>query len=551
VGPRSGTLSTTTTIIDLGGNFVVRGVKPGHTVFATDVTFAGQRRQVVTVNSAVQITVEAFTGTGAITYQIVDSLATFGRAGSLQADWDLELENELQSLEGDKFVDASTRYVAESALQATTISGIAMGASDALLVFVALDNNGAGVLTLSSATFNGQPLTLQQSTSGSNFALFVYYATGVSGVTGSLVITATDTSVSQKIYALKLSSLKTITSGVGVQTTAPSTLTSSTTLKSREAGDLILSFGASRVAGNELYPVEDHNTLIPLFQNSGVSSILRATRATAANQTVTSSIRVNGTSDTSLIATVVISKDVAIDGTSEKAGLEGFFNATVPDRGLGDLSGNITNSTTITGNFTNVAPGDVLYIRHGANNGVYTIATATLSSATVVESFPSPPEAVTFRAGDLNIPGIAVLQAVFPVLKSVDAAIVSAGNLELQQHCPILVYRNGTPAGSLPGTTDSPFTIVSGVLTLAGARGRPISSLATREAFLTARAAISDLTTLENTLAQQKLYDGRYVWIDGRINLETGILPKKTRAVENRQKALEKILANLTKLLTV
>jgi hypothetical protein len=56
---------------------------------------------------------------------------------------------------------------------------------------------------------------------------------------------------------------------------------------------------------------------------------------------------------------------------------------------------------------------------------------------------------------------------------------------------------------------------------------------------------------LQSVLSSERLYDGRFAWIDSRINLETGILPKKDRAVSNRQKALETMVMNLTKLLAM
>jgi hypothetical protein len=93
---------------------------------------------------------------------------------------------------------------------------------------------------------------------------------------------------------------------------------------------------------------------------------------------------------------------------------------------------------------------------------------------------------------------------------------------------------------------------VSGALTLAGARARPINGLATRRSFITARIASQDSANLAGALGPtDSLYDGRYVWIDGRINLETGILPKAARAVQSRQKSLAAIVTNLTKLLAV
>lgn len=558
---RPGTLTTTTTLTDAGGNFVANGVKPGHTVVGLDATFQGQRRQVLSVDSATQLTLTSgFTATGAITYQVVDSLATFGGTGSLQADWDSVISDELRALEGQDFIDFSNVLVKEATTQTLTLTGISMGSFDALLVFVALNNNNSGSLALTAATFNGSPLVQRQAaaTPGSNMASYVYTATAVSGVSGNLVITATDTSVSLKVFALKLSSLKALTVAQGIQTVAPATVTPSTTLVSREAGDLVLSFGCSRVVANHLYPIQTHATLIPEFNGSGIMAVLTATRAAAGKQNVAADFRVEGTTnDTSLVATVVISKDVASDVlpgqvAPEKAALEAFFDSVAPDRGLGDLVGNITSSSAIGGDFTNVAAGAVLYVRHGPNNGVYTVASATDTSATVVEPFPHAPEAsVVYRAGTLAIPAITTLQTAFSVLRNVDLAIVNAGNLKLQQHCPILVYRSGAPATSLPGTSDSSFTSVGGVLTVTGARARPLPSLATREMFLSGRASGTDATALEGVLTQDQLYDGRYEWIDGRINLETGILPKTTRAVKNRQDALQRTLANLTKLLTM
>jgi hypothetical protein len=128
-------------------------------------------------------------------------------------------------------------------------------------------------------------------------------------------------------------------------------------------------------------------------------------------------------------------------------------------------------------------------------------------------------------------------------LDAVEAAIVNAGTLRLLHECPIMVYRNAS-------TEDSSFTSVSGRLVLGGAHARPISSLAAREVFLESRASNS-VQDLQSVLSSERLYDGRFAWIDSRINLETGILPKKDRAVSNRQKALETMVMNLTKLLAM
>ncbi len=556
----AGSLSTTTTLEDPLGDFIVNGVQPGHTVVATSGAFIGQRRQVASVNFASQLTVASpFTGTGAITYQIVDSLATFGGASSLQQSWVNALTEELRSLEGQDFVDLSERLVEEVTAQTATISAIAMGAFSSLLVFVALDNNGTGSTALTSATFGGSPMNLLASTTSGDFGLYTYLAAAVQNTTGNLVVTASDTSVSLKVFALKLSGVKNAFGptriGTAVATSVPATV-GVAGLASAEAGDLVVSFVVSGVTASEIYPTVGHDTLIPRFNGNGMAACLTATRATAAKQTLAPQFRVRASATRALVATVVLTKDVGADpiagrALSEKASLERLFDDAAPDRGLGNLVGAITSSNSITGNFTNVGPQDIVFVRHGPNAGVYAVTAATDTTATIAGSFPAPPETgVGFKAGSPSLVDTETLQAGFAALKNVESAIIGAGSLLLSHNCPILVYRNDTAAGGLPGTQDSSFTKSAGRLVLGGAYARPISSLTGREAALAVRAATTDQTALEGALSSGRLYDGRYVWIDSRINLETGILPKKDRAAENRKRALETIIKNLTKQLT-
>jgi len=61
--------------------------------------------------------------------------------------------------------------------------------------------------------------------------------------------------------------------------------------------------------------------------------------------------------------------------------------------------------------------------------------------------------------------------------------------------------------------------------------------------------AISKITAVLAT--SDRLYDYRYTWINSRINLETGILVKQKRAVENRIKAQQDTLNAMLKLLAV
>jgi len=97
----AGGTSTTTTLNDAGGNFIVNAVVPGHTVVLTTGPSAGQRRQVTSVVSATSLTVTpAFVTTLAgQNYRIDNAIGTFGGVGSIQAQLDLELLGELGVLD--------------------------------------------------------------------------------------------------------------------------------------------------------------------------------------------------------------------------------------------------------------------------------------------------------------------------------------------------------------------------------------------------------------------------------------------------------------------
>jgi len=140
-----------------------------------------------------------------------------------------------------------------------------------------------------------------------------------------------------------------------------------------------------------------------------------------------------------------------------------------------------------------------------------------------------------------------LVEAAEAALKEVEAAIVNAGRLRLQFEYPIPVYRSSE-------FLDSAFLPAApGVVRFTGARARPISSLLPRQSFLSVHLnnAVQAVQAIQNILSAGELYDARFSWIDGRINLETGILPKKDRAILRRQKALENIVTNLTRLLTM
>lgn len=474
VASGSGTVSPTNVIFSAGGNFIVNGVQPGFTVVAVSGALVGERRQVTAVTATQLTVVSPFSSTGVIGYQVVNSLATYGgTASSLQDEWVLALSEQLRALEGQDLIDFSERIVEQATAHTITVSGIDMGAFQTLLVFVVVEAVDSG---LSSLTFAGSPLTAQFATpSAQAFGLHVYAGEGLAG-SGNLVVTATATAPNMKVFALKLSAMKSISVGTASVLTAPTTLGASG-LSSVDAGDLVLNFLCSSSPGSRFYSLDGDETLIPLFNANGTSALLTATRASSAQQALSKQFRVVGTTGTTRIATVVLTKDPSADmipgrAVPERVALQRFLVDATPEL----------------------------------------IPAAAIDEARVA-------------------------------LENVEAAIVSAGNQRLLHECPILVYRNAS-------TVDSSFTRTAGRLVLGGAYARAISSLTTREAALAVRTANS-IEALQNILSSGRLYDGRFVWIDSRINLETGILPKKDRAVANRQKALETTVKNLTKLLSL
>jgi hypothetical protein len=474
----SGTVSTTV-LTDVSGNFVVNGVKPGYTVVIVSGTSAliGQRRQVSLV-TATEITVDStFSTTGVVGYQVVNSLATYGGSpDSLQNEWALALTEQLRSLEGQDLIDFSDRIVAQQTdAQAITVSSVDMGSFSTLLVFASVGQTTDS--SVASATFSGIPLTpIHTTDADQNLGLHVYLGEGLSG-NGDLVVTATQSVVDMKVYALKLSAMRHVSAvATGSVMTAPATVGTSG-LSSVDAGDLIVSFVCSSAASNRFYSIGGHETLIPRFNANGTSAFLTASRATAANESIVKSFSVVGTTGTTRAATVVLTKDPEADIRSSFVPERVALGRFVEDAGAADLI---------------------------------------------------PPE---------------ILDEAADALQDVKNAIVSAGNLRLLLECPITVYRNAS-------TLDSAFTSVSGRLVLSGAHARAISSLAERETLVEARSSNS-VQNLQNVLSSGRLYDGRFAWIDSRINLETGTLPRKDRAMINRQKAFEDIVKNLTKLLTM
>jgi hypothetical protein len=229
--------------------------------------------------------------------------------------------------------------------------------------------------------------------------------------------------------------------------------------------------------------------------------------------------------------------DVLDTGPSPIIGsIDAFFNTVFLDVATGSNGVSSTSTFTSSGQTfldDGVSTTDFLFIRSGANAGVYGIASVgSQTSLTIVGNFPTNTTGITYR-------------------------IVSSIGLSKGPLNDVLL--TALHAETFLATTQAFQSIVETQVSVAGDAGAYatrllITDLNSRESAVNARVAQvpTDLVGVESELsAGDRLYDKRYVWIDARINLQEGILVSKERAAQNRIDAQAEVLKQLTRLLSV
>jgi len=214
---------------------------------------------------------------------------------------------------------------------------------------------------------------------------------------------------------------------------------------------------------------------------------------------------------------------------------EDIFTGTTGDTGIGN--------TFFTDSFVDFTiqgislVTDFIYMRIGASAGIYKLddagAITTTTLPTIVDdSFPATASGLSYRIVRPESASRDGLQAIFEALQKADDALADISAFQ-----------------TLLGTTVS-------VLGDAGAHAVGYS-FALRAGQVDDRIAdiedpgVGPVAKISSVMsAIDRLYDRRFVWIDGRTNLATGILPKKDVARDNRLKQQEDTLKALTKLLT-
>lgn len=181
-----------------------------------------------------------------------------------------------------------------------------------------------------------------------------------------------------------------------------------------------------------------------------------------------------------------------------------------------------------------------VYIETGADAGFYQIEEVAplgdIHKVNVDSStpFPATLTGVTYRVVSALGATLITLTAVFDALAHVTTAVTNINDFKTLITTTVPVVLGGTAFATRTTNTDL---------------NSRLGETATRQTQLTDPAG--DIANIESALSSgDRLYDTRFTWIDARINLEKGILPKKDRAVTERLKQQAETLKQLTKLLT-
>lgn len=179
---------------------------------------------------------------------------------------------------------------------------------------------------------------------------------------------------------------------------------------------------------------------------------------------------------------------------------------------------------------------DFVFIRSGTSAGIYQVATVTSQFTLDIDgTFPDTGVGINYRIVSPESVTRPTLEDLYDVLVGIDNTITSATDFQTLITTPVTVVGDAGAFARATLTTDL---------------DDRVTDINTRVSDLNDPGGpIADISNAMS--AGDKLYDRRFVWIDARINQQNGILPKKDRAVSERIEQQQKVLKQLTKLLTV
>jgi hypothetical protein len=290
----------------------------------------------------------------------------------------------------------------------------------------------------------------------------------------------------------------------------------------------------------------DHAVPSPMFGGAYRVSNHVATNSTAEGLSVQGRGQINNTyfNDHILDPSVVDSEISAVlrylDGDPVDVSNEGVLTDILsPGTQTGTVSGN-----TLMGSTDFIAAGvsaaHYVYIQTGASRGVYPVATVTSAvQLTVVGSFPISGPVLYRIVSTYNLS-----RDGFTDLFSIYAAADD--------------WTTATMTWLVAVMASMPVYVSSGLDPNIYANPLLTPMVTNRKLALDARvASVADLASGPIALVQkilqsrERLYDKRYTWIDGRINLDKGLRFMYARAQQNRIDAFQQQLNDLTKMLAM
>lgn len=227
---------------------------------------------------------------------------------------------------------------------------------------------------------------------------------------------------------------------------------------------------------------------------------------------------------------------------SERDALERFlehvFTNVLTSSNGETASGSVLTDSTVNFVAAGVGTGDTkyVYIRSGTSAGIYEVdpGAVTVNTLGITGTFTGTGVGLSYRIVESLGATIVTLESVYDALAGVDNAIIDVTTFRSLVTTPVAVSSDAS----------------------AFARRTTLTDLNNRLGVIVIRRAelndpTGDIANIEAALSSgDRFYDRRFVWIDTRINLENGILPKKDRAAQERARQQAEIVKQLTKLLT-
>lgn len=185
--------------------------------------------------------------------------------------------------------------------------------------------------------------------------------------------------------------------------------------------------------------------------------------------------------------------------------------------GTGLTSGNVLTDGSADFTSAGVADGHMVFVQSGSNRGLYRVSSTTATTLSITTSLPW----VTFPSSS---------STGYVVLKRLDFLSEAHGEFLTKFYRDTLTFLSSTNS-------------FLASLTNAGK--------STRTSIVNARLSAIQvfLTQLESLLSDENLYEVRYLWIDQRANRQEGILTQKSQAILQRDKDLQEMVEDQTKLL--